>query len=514
MGVLLLLVGVGVLGFGLMQHLKGKRILAAPFKGTGELAKNPSTSDPKGAISTEGNVVAPKEPVLSPCSKQNCLAYEVKIERLWEKTETTQDGTKTVKGSDTLATLSGGAVAMLDDGTGGFAVDFSKGADFDSWKPGFKKELNGRSWAQSIQFGELNYDLPPISSSENWTIGFKATEKYVPVEGKLFVLGKLDGSRIMKPSWRSMLASHKGREGLLGSVQKKKKFSFIGGGVAAALSIPLMIFAPASDPNAPMAKGSYCRHELKGLVDGCTDNVSKSGNEYSWTVEKAGSYTVQVTPPSGKKYPLFPELEVVDASGESLANVESDDMGKAATTGKLALKPGVYTVKVKDYISRDLKGGFDYSMTISGTMDAAPAVAQGSTETISIDAPALAAEFLKDSAAATARFDQHQVEVKGVVADVTPLVDSVEVQLTVPSVPGKFDSVQLSLPIKAQVKKGQTIVARGTAEVDNAAEGASVLVNHAELVMGLKVAAAPAAKAPVKKAGGKVQPRANTKTAH
>ncbi len=389
MGVLLLLVGVGVLGFGFMQHLKGKRILAAPYKGTGELAKNPTTSDPKGAISTEGQVVAPKEPVLSPCTRQSCLAYEVKIERLWEKTETTQDGTKTVKGSDTLATLSGGAVAMLDDGTGGIAVDFSKGADFDNWKPGFKKELNGRSWASNVQFGELSYDLPPISSSENWTIGFKATEKYVPVEGKLFVLGKLEGSKIMKPSWRSMMASNKGREGLLGSVQKQKKFSFIGGGVAAALSIPLMIFAPAADPNAPIAKGSSCQHELKGLVEGCTDNVSmKSGNEYAWTVEKAGSYSVQVSPPSGKKYPLFAQLEVVDASGATLATVEADDMGKPATSEKLALEPGTYTVKVKDFIGRDLKGGFDYSLAISGT-EAVAEPAQAEAEAPAKVAPAL-----------------------------------------------------------------------------------------------------------------------------
>ena len=35
-----------------------QRILAAPFKKTGEIAKNPISPDPKGAMSTEGKVVS------------------------------------------------------------------------------------------------------------------------------------------------------------------------------------------------------------------------------------------------------------------------------------------------------------------------------------------------------------------------------------------------------------------------------------------------------------------------
>ena len=60
MGALLLIVGLAVLGFGLWNHLKGKCILSAPFKKTGEISKNPSSPDPKGAMSTEGKVVPPE----------------------------------------------------------------------------------------------------------------------------------------------------------------------------------------------------------------------------------------------------------------------------------------------------------------------------------------------------------------------------------------------------------------------------------------------------------------------
>ncbi|MCU0694981.1 MAG: E3 ubiquitin ligase family protein [Myxococcaceae bacterium] len=384
MGVLLLLVGVAVLGFGLFQHLKGKRILSAPFKTTGELAKNPVSPDAKGAMSTEGKVVPPAEPLLSPCTKQPCLAYEVKVERLWEKVETTQDGTKTVKGSDTLDTLKGGAVFGLDDGSGAIRVDVSKGADFDSYKDGYKKELNGRGWASQIQFGELAYDVPVISDSEKYTIGFKATEKYVPVEGSLFVLGKLEGASLVKPGWRAMMASSKGREGLLGSIQKKKKFSFIGGGVAAVLSIPLMVFGPSvsdgaasgeGDPNVSF--GGSCNSALTGAVKGCKGTVSSAqGARFSWTVTHKDTYELVATPAKGKKVQLDPNLVLESASGEELVNADAS-IGQPVTAS-VELEPGTYSLIVKDVSGYTVKGGFSFDLSIAAQhpVVAEPAVAQ------------------------------------------------------------------------------------------------------------------------------------------
>ena len=186
---------------------------------------------------------------------------------MYEKTETTQDGTKTVKGTETLDTIKGGTVFGLDDGSGAFNIDVSKGADFDNMKDGFKKEINGHSGSSHIQFGEYAYDVPVIGSDKGWTTGFKATEKYVPVEGSLFVLGKLEGASLVKPGWRSMMTSAKGREGLLGSLEKKKKFSFIGGGIASVLSIPIIIMTPAADPNA---MGASCPSQMTDVRVRCS----------------------------------------------------------------------------------------------------------------------------------------------------------------------------------------------------------------------------------------------------
>ncbi len=367
MGALLLIVGLAVLGFGLWNHLKGKRILSAPFKKTGEIAKNPSSPDPRGAMSTEGKVVPPEQQLLSPCTQQPCLAYEVKIERLYEKTETTQDGTKTVKGTETLTTLKGGAIFGLDDGSGVVKIDVSKGADFDNFKDGLKKELNGHSGSSHLNFGELTYDVPVIGGDKGWTTGFKATEKFVPVEGSLFVLGKLEGASLVKPGWRAMMTSAKGREGLLGSIQKKKKFSFIGGGVAVVLSIPAMIFAPEADPNAVSA---YCESTLTDARQPCSDTVSSvEGEKYTWTVTRPGAYELSAIAPA-KKISFLPQLILKDAAGEELANEMGNVGTKAVTT--VDVKAGTYELTVLPGDGYMVKGGFSFELAIKSL---APAVA-------------------------------------------------------------------------------------------------------------------------------------------
>jgi E3 Ubiquitin ligase len=385
MGGLLLIVGLAVLGFGLMQHFKGKRILAAPFKKTGELAKNPVSEDPKGAMSTEGKVIAPATPLLSPATQQPCLAYELKIERMYEKTETTQDGTKTVKGTDTLDTIKGGTVFGLDDGSGAFNIDVSKGSDFDNMKEGFKKEINGHSGSSHITFGAYTYDVPAIGSDKGWTIGFKATEKYVPVEGSLFVLGKLEGASLVKPGWRSMMTSAKGREGLLGSIQKKKKFSFIGGGIAAVLSIPLMIFGPKSDPNA---EGAYCPSELTDVRLRCHNQVTDE-DLYTWTVTKPGPYELTVFAPA-KKVAFDPGLIVTDSAGEEIANVEGGVGNNAKAT--VEVKAGTYKVKVFLADHFEVKGGYSYDMQIKSLAPEAPAPKNAKAPKAGKDLPVAAAD--------------------------------------------------------------------------------------------------------------------------
>ncbi len=372
MGVFLIFVGLAALAFGFVQHLKGKRILAAPFKKTGEIAKNPTSSDPKGLMSTEGNVVPPQTPVLSPLSKTACLYYEVAITRKWEKTEQTQDGAKTTKGSTTVETLKGGAEFGLDDGTGAILVDASKGGDFDNLKK--QADAGGVHMSDGyVKFGELRIPTPR-SGSDDYTLGFEAVEKIVPVGGSLFALGKLENGKLGKPGWRSMMFSTKGRDGLLASTAKKKKFSFIGGGIGAVVGIPLMIFGPKSAPGVDHS----CHNQLAAAVqEKCNDNTSTGGGEdYAWTVDKAATYHVKLMPPQGKKFPMIPVITITNEKGDVVGSAQGGP-GDVISVDQ-AFEPGKYTINMKstDTASAKVKGGYDFSMEITGDGLAVPATGE------------------------------------------------------------------------------------------------------------------------------------------
>lgn len=360
MGILFLLIGLGALGFGVFAHFKGKRILAAPFRGTGELAQNPTSSDPKGLISTEGNVVAPAQALLSPITKTPCLHYEVEVRRHYEKTEQTQDGEKTEKGSDKAEGMEGGAVFGLDDGSGVIYVDATKGGDFDTRKQSFKEKIEiGMRVPAELVFGELRLRTPRLPDGDN-TTHFEAVEKIVPLGGALFALGKIDGGKITKPGWRSMLFSSKGRDGLLAQTAKHKKYGLISGGVALAASIPAFIFAPASTASS----SDSCGSTLATATITCKDTLSsKSGNTHALTIAEAGNYTFEVSPPAGKKFPLDARVTVEKASGDVVADEYAEAAGKPAVA-KVDLQPGEYKVVVKDAGGVTVKGGFDYTLKI------------------------------------------------------------------------------------------------------------------------------------------------------
>jgi hypothetical protein len=168
-----------------------------------------------------------------------------------------------------------------------------------------------------------------------------------------------------------MLTSAKGREGLLGSIAKKKKFSFIGGGIAAVLSIPLMIFAPAADPNAVSA---YCESALTDARQRCSDTVSDvDGEKYTWTVTKPGEYELSVIAPQ-KKISLVPQLVVKDAKGEELLNEVGPMAGTAS--GKITVAAGTYEIAVIPADAYMVKGGYSFDLEIKSLTVDAPAVAK------------------------------------------------------------------------------------------------------------------------------------------
>ena len=165
-----------------------------------------------------------------------------------------------------------------------------------------------------------------------------------------------------------MMTSAKGREGLLGSLEKKKKFSFIGGGITSVLAIPVIIMTPASDPNA---LGASCPSEMTDVRLRCSSQVTDE-DMYTWTVTKPGKYDLTVFAPS-KKVAFDPGLMITDSAGAEVARV-SGGVGNNANT-MVDVKAGTYKVKVYLADNYKVKGGYSYELEIA-SLSGAPAVAE------------------------------------------------------------------------------------------------------------------------------------------
>jgi hypothetical protein len=212
-----------------------------------------------------------------------------------------------------------------------------------------------------------------------------------------------------------------------------------------------------------------------------------------------------VTPPKGKKYPLDAEIVIKNATGDAIIDQSATAPGESVTATAM-LKPGAYTVVVKDLGGGTVKGGWDYALettsqakaaqgdAVAAADDAAaPAAAAPQAGPIVLDAAKLAAEMMTDQA----NYDGKTLEVKGMVERVSANVDNTVVTFKVPTDPrGTPREVAAFLPAKAKVKKGQVITARGVAAGDNTGYS----LTNAELVTGKQVAAANGK-------GKKVQPR-------
>jgi hypothetical protein len=357
--------------FGIVQLLREKKILAAPFKRTGEVASNPASADAKGIVSCEG-AVQPLQAFVAPCSGQPCLYFEVEIVREWEKTVTTEDGVKTEKGKDTLQTVKSGPVFAVNDGSGPVQVNPEGGMDVELDKS-FEQAQNV-SYGTVI-FGQFRAEVP-AAGGDKYTRAIKAVEKIVPPGGNLFVMGQLENGHIIKPKGMlgTLRASRKGRDALVGGTKKKKVIGLAAAGVMMLPGMGLSIFADAPKPVAAGESACNILDESKG-GEACSGKItSDDGSNVPFKVTQAGSFLIQGGPPKGKKIPVIAAIGVKDAAGKAYA-------AEAHESAEVKLAPGDYTINIKDSIPGDaahFKGGFSFELTVKRlALDTAP-VASGS----------------------------------------------------------------------------------------------------------------------------------------
>ncbi len=85
--------------------------------------------------------------------------------------------------------------------------------------------------------------------------------------------------------------------------------------------------------------------------------TSAQGTDYGWTVGTPGLFAIEVTSPAG----LDAQVVVKDEAGEVVADEVAEAAGQPVTAKVLSLKPGRFTLTVKD-VAGD--SGFDYALAI------------------------------------------------------------------------------------------------------------------------------------------------------
>jgi hypothetical protein len=233
----LIFLGIIALIVGAFFKYKSARLSAAPLASTGDAARNGAgVAGAKGAISVQGNVIM-QQPLIAPCSGQQCLYYEIEVIGHWKEGDSNK--------SKSYAKEKHAAQFALDDGSGPVPILAEKGGDFDltksfeeTKKEGFFDDLKAIvGKGQPMMFGQYQFHNPVGSVANK----FECTEKILPVSTRLFALGKTTGNAVGDPDWAQLILSSKSREELMSSTAKTASYALIGGGAAAGIGAILTV---------------------------------------------------------------------------------------------------------------------------------------------------------------------------------------------------------------------------------------------------------------------------------
>lgn len=377
LGWFLAFVGFVGLVVGLLQMLKGKKLNAVPFRAPSQIAQlGPGAADAKGMVSTEG-AVAQQGLLVAPMSGRPCLAYELTINRKWEKSEMTENGAQTKKGSDKVFGDYRGGMFALQDGMGTVLVDASQQPDASMEKTHSSEMSVGILGIPStLQFGGFTMGTPSTIMSEGRTLGFEGVEKIVPPSGTLYALGALSmgpqGPVLHTPKGigtGKLILSTKGRASLVGSTKRNMILGYAIGGVMFVGGTLLGLFGPKPEMSA--SASSSCTSTLTADTVSCDGRLySADGDDYTWTVPAAGEYTVSLKQPK-VKFPIDGTITITDEKGEQVGYNDGGAPGAEAKV-KQHFEAGTYKINVRDFSHTKVKGGFGYHLDI--TKVEAPAV--------------------------------------------------------------------------------------------------------------------------------------------
>lgn len=361
-GIFLLVVAIAALAVGFVQQRKMKGILNAPFKKTGDIAKNPQAGDAKGTISCEGSISS-SQPLTAPCSGRACIYYEIEVKQAWEKHVSTENGTKKQTGKITAHEEKKGSIFQLNDGSGPVKVNAMEKIDGQLEKSFEEKSKQGYG---DIHFGQWRTHISTINDSSKYETGTTCIEKIIPAEGNLFVKGKLAGGQITKQDGMlgKLLLSTKGRDALVGATKRNMMIGFIVGGLSLPFGGGMAIFGDPPVDN--------CANMQDDIPEACKARVHDEDSvKLTWTVVEEGNYEFSSVGTGTDDFMrLWPHVVVTDASGTTVLELSAPSGDLVKGTAKFAA--GTYTIEVNDTHTGwadNLEGGAGFSIDIDKAPD-------------------------------------------------------------------------------------------------------------------------------------------------
>lgn len=337
LGIGLVVFGVLVVGGGLFARNKGKRILGAPMRRTGEAPQH------TGPASFEGTTLT-HQPLVAPCSNTPCVYFHLKVEKKVKERRGAQTSTSWKLHADQHY----GSMFALDDGSGPVMVQAVDPVDADLTKTFAGPPPGGPGLGRVANF------LTKTAPDTGEVIEYRITERVIGINEKLFALGELQNGTLQKPANKKLVVSTRGRDALLGSTKKLSIGLFAFGAAVAVAGAIVMILKPGEAP--------ACGASLAGLQSECVvattvvDKVDASNKPYKihehvyeWNVQKAGKYQLVAHPMPREKKSLYPTLQVEDKWGLPVNVGLNFGLGKSSDTFKTKtkqLEPGTYKVYV------------------------------------------------------------------------------------------------------------------------------------------------------------------------
>jgi hypothetical protein len=257
--ILLLVGGMALLG-GFLQKMRAGRLANTPFAPPGEVgAKAKTIADPKGTISTYGQMQT-QQLLTSPISGAQCVYYQMRLEAEWPD--------KGVEQKHKVMEEQQSVPFAVGDATGHVVVSINakRGGEFCSAKPftrkKFSRGLMATMGAKPLEVTP-NFAIPsqlqvpgPLGRMIDvpLTANFFVTEEYLEPKGNIYVNGKVqDDGSIGSPSWASLLIQDKTREELLGASAGLSKKALLGGAIATPIGVALTVIGMMMAPSTPAA---------------------------------------------------------------------------------------------------------------------------------------------------------------------------------------------------------------------------------------------------------------------